>query len=84
MKRNGTKYNEISLHHLLEQISTLHENNTTGASDSKMQKSRIKGKRYFMLRPGTCMRDGVTHPLILILITRSGYLHTPVAILPGH
>jgi hypothetical protein len=83
MKRNGTKYNEISVQHLLEQISTLHENNTTGASDSKMQNSRTKGKRYFMLRPGARMRDEGTHPIILALITRSGYLHTPVALLPG-
>jgi len=81
---NGTKYNEISVQHLLEQIATLHENNTTGASDSKMQKSRTKGKRYTMLRPGTRMRNGGTHSLILILIARSAYLHTPVAILPRH
>jgi hypothetical protein len=84
MKRNGTKYNEISVQHLLEQISTLHENNTTGVSDSKIQNSRTKGKRYCMLRPGTGMRDGGTHPIILIPVTRSGYLHPPVAILPGH
>jgi hypothetical protein len=84
MKRNGTKYNETSVQRPLEQISTLHENNTTGASESKMQNSRTKGKRYSMFRQGTHTRDGGTYPLILILITRSGYLHTLVALLPGH
>ena len=83
MKRNGTKYNEIGVQHLLEQIWTVHENNTS-ASDSKMQKSRTAGKRYCRLRPATRMRDGGTHTLILILITRSGYLHTTFAILQGH
>ena len=76
MKRNGAKYNEISVQHLLEQMSTLHENNTTGTLNSKMQKSRTKGELFSMLRPGTRMRDGGIHLLIHILITRSGYLHT--------
>jgi hypothetical protein len=76
MKRNEAKYNEISVQHLLEQMSTLHENNTTGALNSKMQKSRTKGKLFSMLRPGTRMRNGGIHLLIHILITRSDYLHT--------
>jgi hypothetical protein len=45
MKRNGTKYNEISVLQLLGRISTLYENNTTCASDSKKkQKARTEGK----------------------------------------
>jgi len=84
MKRNGTKYNEISVQHLLGQIWTLLENNSTRASVSKRQKSRTEGKRYCMFRQGTRMWDGGTYPLISILITRSDYLHTPVAPLPGH